>query len=330
MHGDLRGAASIAAYQSFRPLARVADGLHRTGSILIGPKVFALLRRFSVGLGGVPDGRAVWRLVRSLHDRGFRCNDPEVLVRSARTWGSCRPHPRASGERSGNASRRSMAKAKILPRPKTLRTSRARHLDPSSAKDRKAPANVPLAQAPFADAIAAVADLFTKLGKPYCIIGGMAVVSHGYLRTTRDIDVACCTDPSSAAALIRLGKKYGFRPRVPNAEGFAAHNLVLLLEHTASGVPLDVSFAMQAFERTAAENAKPRSLFGTKVPIVGRSDLVVYKMIASRRQDLADVEALLARSIDVRRITNILSEFDAILETDRARDFGRLYASVRR
>lgn len=55
-------------------------------------------------------------------------------------------------------------------------------------------------------------------------------------------------------------------------------------------------------------------------------------MIASRTQDIADVEMLLtsSKAIDSRRIHRTLAEFDAILETNRASDFDRLWRAARR
>jgi hypothetical protein len=76
-------------------------------------------------------------------------------------------------------------------------------------------------------ALPAARALFASLGRPYLIVGGIAVVHHGYLRTTEDIDVLI--DAESLALL---------------AERAAAHGFVVQsrtrLRHVASGVRVDL------------------------------------------------------------------------------------------
>ncbi len=73
-------------------------------------------------------------------------------------------------------------------------------------------------------------------------------------------------------------------------------------------------------------------VLGVSLPVVALDDLLVYKMIASRTQDIADVEMLLtsSKAIDSSRINHTLAEFDAILETNRASDFDRLWRAAQR
>jgi hypothetical protein len=129
--------------------------------------------------------------------------------------------------------------------------------------------------------------VLAALGQPYSVIGGMAVIAHGHVRTTQDIDIAW----------------------VP---------------------PL--RFALQDFEKIAALAATPMKVLGVSLPVVALDDLLVYKMIASRTQDIADVEMLLtsSKAIDSSRINHTLAEFDAILETNRASDFDRLWRAAQR
>ena len=39
------------------------------------------------------------------------------------------------------------------------------------------------------DALRKIAQRLTQLGTPYAVVGGMALVAHGYNRTTSDVDV---------------------------------------------------------------------------------------------------------------------------------------------
>ncbi len=73
-------------------------------------------------------------------------------------------------------------------------------------------------------------------------------------------------------------------------------------------------------------------VLGVMLPVVALNDLLVYKMIASRTQDIADIEMLLTSKapVDYVRIQQTLAEFDSILETDRAGDFALLWRAARR
>lgn len=107
---------------------------------------------------------------------------------------------------------------------------------------------------------------------------------------------------------------------------FAAENLVLLLRHASTGIPVDISLALQTFEAEAAAQAEPRTLGKVGVRVVPLTALLIYKMVAGRPKDLEDVRALLAtgEEFDAAAVVSTLEEFDALLDTNRASDFRRL------
>ena len=178
----------------------------------------------------------------------------------------------------------------------------------------------------YAAALADVAALVEALGHPAAIIGGVAVIAHGFARATADIDVAVSAEQADIPQLVRLARTYGFRPRIPNAAKFAAENLVLLLVHAGSGVPLDLSLALQGFERSANESSVGRSIGGVAVRVTPLWALLIYKMVASRPKDLDDVRALVATGapFDGALIVRTLRELDAVLETSRVEEFEQL------
>jgi hypothetical protein len=185
----------------------------------------------------------------------------------------------------------------------------------------------------FQAALTDLSSALEALGQPYSVIGGMAVIAHGHVRTTQDIDIAWVPPPSRPAELfIKKAALFGLHPRIADASNFALQNLVLLMEHKPTGIPVDISFALQEFERVAANRATRMKVLGVLLQVVALSDLLIYKMIASRTQDIADVEMLLSSKepIDAADIQYTLAEFDAILETDRAHNFAVLLRGVRK
>ena len=75
------------------------------------------------------------------------------------------------------------------------------------------------------------------------VIGGVAVIAHGYARSTVDIDAGVVAGPEAIGSLLETARKYGLLPRFAWAEDFARENLVLLLEHASTHTPVDVSLA---------------------------------------------------------------------------------------
>ena len=163
-------------------------------------------------------------------------------------------------------------------------------------------------------------------GKPSAIIGGIAVIAHGFARSTADIDATLAAEPSQVASLLRVARRYSLRPRIPDAEAFARENLVLLLEHAQTRTPIDVSLALQPFEVEAARSAETVDFGGVPIRVPTLTALLVYKVLAARPQDLKDAAALVAtkRPFDRERVETLLAEFDAILDTDRLGEFQRL------
>ncbi|MBP9085633.1 MAG: hypothetical protein KBG15_05915 [Kofleriaceae bacterium] len=215
---------------------------------------------------------------------------------------------------------------------KPARTKRPER-SPIVGNVRKAVRQNAAAKSDFEAALTSLREALASLGQPYSVIGGMAVIAHGHVRTTQDIDIAWVPPLRNAPEVfIKHAAKFKLRPRIADANIFATENLVLLMEHQPTGIPVDISFALQDFERLAASNAMRMKVLGVMLPVVALNDLLVYKMIASRTQDIADVEMLLTSKapIDNVRIQQTLAEFDSILETDRAGDFALLWRAARR
>lgn len=184
----------------------------------------------------------------------------------------------------------------------------------------------------FVEALKAVGRFLVATRRPGALIGGVAVIAHGFARATADIDASVAGEPAEVGSLLALAERHEIVPRVEEAEAFARENLVLLLEHRPTRTPVDISLALQPFEVEALEGASAAEVAGVKVRVPSLTDLVVYKLLAGRQQDLRDVEVLLStgKSIDSRRIEEKLAEFDSILETDRLGEFRRLIESRRR
>lgn len=182
-------------------------------------------------------------------------------------------------------------------------------------------------------AIRALARSLREVGEQHMVIGGIAVVARGIPRVTRDVDVAV-RGGADCSRIIRIMARHGVVPRIKDAERFAAKSLVLLLQHRATGVDVDLSFAFMPFEDRALAEAERMRIASTTIPIARPDALIVYKAIAMRAQDQQDILGLLnlyGPRLDLQAIKAEVRELAAALDDpDRADRFEALIAQAKK
>lgn len=199
---------------------------------------------------------------------------------------------------------------------------------------RKARRVKPRRDTPYVAALRAASAGLKDARAPAMFIGGVAVIAQGVPRYTADIDATIAIDTREAAKLARTMTKHGFAPRTDDAVAFARRSRVLLLRHAASGVDLDLSFASLPFEHDALTNAETRDYAGVSIRAARAEDLLIYKIIAHRPQDLEDAERLVLlhrTAIDVARVRSVIEEIaEALDDVERAATAERLLRKGRR
>jgi predicted nucleotidyltransferase len=125
-------------------------------------------------------------------------------------------------------------------------------------------------------------------GVEFVLVGGIAVQAHGYIRSTRDVDIVLSTAARAggrlAQALSALGaEEIGRNARLTRFDTRAGRLDVLDLEEMA-GAPS----SFDELRRRALEV----DLEGIEVPVAGLDDLIRMKRAAGRPQDLIDIGAL--------------------------------------
>jgi hypothetical protein len=175
----------------------------------------------------------------------------------------------------------------------------------------------------FPEAAAALGRALDRLGRPWMIIGGIAAIVHGVPRTTLDADATIAGRGLAAVDVLEALLHEGIAPRIPDAAQFAGRSHVLLVQHQASGVPIDISLAWLPFEDEALARAVRRDFAGAILPFVEPEDLVIYKLVAARPRDLDDAERLVVlhgRQMDFARIAGMIDVFCDVLEDTTRRD----------
>lgn len=114
------------------------------------------------------------------------------------------------------------------------------------------------------------------------IFGGLAVALLSKPRATRDIDAVILLDDSKVKTFVDLGRRFGFRSRVPDPVRFANETRMVIVTHDASGIDVDLSLGMMPFEVESVDRARPIKVGRTTIPLISPEDLIIHKMVAHR------------------------------------------------
>lgn len=184
----------------------------------------------------------------------------------------------------------------------------------------------------FPAAVAAIERALGRVKAPSAIIGGLAVIARGVPRFTEDIDATVVAADLDLAGLLKALAKERVVPRIEDWRDLVERAQILLLEHRPTGIAVDLSLAWLPFEEEAIRAAQPVAFGRSTLRAVRAEDLVIYKLIANRPQDLTDVERLLllwGEKMDLSRVRRVLAELAEHLEgPDRLETLEDLLASM--
>lgn len=142
------------------------------------------------------------------------------------------------------------------------------------------------------------------------VIGGYAVAYYGENRFTEDIDITLGVDNDYLKQLLPILKNE-FIPRIDNVYNFVDKTNVLPIQDNHNSVKVDLIFSFIDFERNAIKQAKSVLLDNREIQIISASDLIIYKLIASRERDLEDVRSIIenkTNEIDINYINKYVDE----------------------
>jgi hypothetical protein len=152
-------------------------------------------------------------------------------------------------------------------------------------------------------------SLFNALesaGSRYLVAGGLAVLAHGFVRVTLDVDLVLDLEPPHPRPALEAFRGLGLRPLVPvSLEEFAdpgkrrewihdKHARVLQLwseSHPTLRVDLFLELPFD-FDSAYRRRFRAEIAPGVEVSFVALDDLLAMKRAAARPQDLADIDRL--------------------------------------
>lgn len=154
--------------------------------------------------------------------------------------------------------------------------------------------------------VEAIVRSLNEAGVRYLIVGGLAVVAHGYTRFTADMDLVLALDDDNVGDAIRALAALGYRPRAPvdfidfadprkrhawiQDKGLAVFS-VFSPSHPATEIDMFVETPFD-FDHAWQNCLRVEVAPGTEACFVGLDDLIDMKRSVGRPQDLDDVRHL--------------------------------------
>jgi hypothetical protein len=152
-------------------------------------------------------------------------------------------------------------------------------------------------------------QIFTHLnqaGVQYLVVGGLAVMAHGYLRMTRDLDLVIALETGNLRKALSVFQVLGYRPNVPvSLMDFAdpakrkawqvEKNMQVfqIVSERFRDCPIDL-FIEEPIAFSEMYSARTPYLLDDdlSLPVVGLPHLIALKRLAGRPRDLLDIAEL--------------------------------------
>lgn len=148
---------------------------------------------------------------------------------------------------------------------------------------------------PFEQTLLEVDRICRESQTPYAVMGGIAALVHGGMRTTQDVDITIYTEIGQLARIYKLFEK-DFAAIRQDAMAFFERFFVLSLRHGQSQIRVDIAAALSGLERDAIKRSERRLFGAVEINVCTIEDLLIFKLFAAREKDLLDVKSLVAHN----------------------------------
>jgi len=135
-------------------------------------------------------------------------------------------------------------------------------------------------------------------GVDYVTVGAFAVIAHGVVRATVDVDLIPDTEPDNlerlAQALLRLDAAPDGEPETPVSAALLGRDANMRFQSSAGQIDVLCSEAYQHLYPDLRARAIEAEVDGVTLVVVSRNDLIRLKAGTGRDRDLIDIGDLLA------------------------------------
>ena len=134
-------------------------------------------------------------------------------------------------------------------------------------------------------------ELFDAHGVEYLLVGGQAVIAHGYPRLTKDLDLWVNPTAENGARVLRALEAFG--TPLANFAPERFEDPATMLSIGSDPFRVDILTGLPGVEFDSAWSRRESvELESAKLPLICKADLIANKKAVGRLQDLADAEAL--------------------------------------
>jgi hypothetical protein len=141
-------------------------------------------------------------------------------------------------------------------------------------------------------------ETLSEHGVEYVTVGGMALIAHGVVRATLDVDVV--PEPGRgnlarlANAIVALGGTPHGEPATPVTAELLARDANMRLDTDAGQLDVLCAEPYRRMYPELAARAERIELDGVSIVVASRNDLIRLKAATGRDRDLLDIGDLLA------------------------------------
>lgn len=134
--------------------------------------------------------------------------------------------------------------------------------------------------------------LLNETGVEYLVIGGYAVVMHGYVRATGDIDIWVNNTTRNAERIVAALERFGFESLKLQTKDFEKPDNVIQLGYPPYRIDLLTSIEGMRFDECYKKRKRVNVSKGLTVNVIDLENLKKSKRIAGRARDLDDLDNL--------------------------------------
>lgn len=181
------------------------------------------------------------------------------------------------------------------------------------------------------------ASLLDELGKSYALVGGIAVSALASPRSTGDVDLAVAVaGDGDAESVVRSFASAGYEIASLLEQDETKRLAGVRVRDSASGIDVDLLFAMSGVEPEIAATAQPVEVLpGVALPLATVGSLIVMKLLARddrrRPMDADDLRSLAEMATDgdwteAQRLADLVTARNAHRGRDLRASLSRLQA----
>lgn len=140
------------------------------------------------------------------------------------------------------------------------------------------------------EVLAAAVSWLDAAKVPYALVGGLTLGAWAEPRVTADVDVIVAATPDGVVEALPLASTYGFKFNpIKTAAQARRQGMCRLMFGDRH---FDVVCGTSSVELRAIERARPMRLLDQDVKVASAEDIILFKLLAGRTQDVADVEKI--------------------------------------